>query len=204
MYFLLSNQSWAHNPIFREVQGRRRGYTNFSTKIFLEKHRRYCPCFLLTPLNSYKRGTAKKSREKKSKVQKQSQTQLWFFLQGWNGEAQQEAATVKPKLGYDRPCVFSLGMNWSPLSSGIAGVSHIHYKQGWLDLLRWWTQKQLCAPARRALTSMPLITELPTDIPKQGKEIWMQFMLQCYSRDPAQRLKVCRTWELTSVKHLLR
>lgn len=76
MDFQLSNKSWAHNPIFREAQERRRSCISFSTKIYLGKHRRHCSCFLLTPLNSYNRGTAKKSREEKSKVQKQSQTQF--------------------------------------------------------------------------------------------------------------------------------
>lgn len=52
MDFQLSNKGWAHNRIFREAQGRGRGCTSFSTKIFLEEHRRYCPCFLLTHLNN--------------------------------------------------------------------------------------------------------------------------------------------------------
>lgn len=109
MYFLLSNQSWAHNPIFREAQGRRRGYTSFSTKIFLEKHRRYCPCFLLTPLNSYKRGTAKKSREKKSKVQKQSQTQLWFFFSGLKWRSPARSSHSKAKTGIWQTLCFLFG-----------------------------------------------------------------------------------------------
>lgn len=62
----------------------------------LSNTRKHCPCFLLTPLNNYNRGTAKKSREEKGKVQKQCQTQFCFFSElKWRSPARSSHSKAK-------------------------------------------------------------------------------------------------------------